>query len=170
MSLDSAASDDPGAGAPGPTFAPLSADDRTALLNAIEIIYGIAPSVFDDRSFWQHTGAETVWMSSREAFALPDALEVQAMGMVLLRVPTQPANVSNAFVRRYGQLATRSVLDVDVEGEAAFLDRQAVPHTEGPDAKGYRIVRGPSGPLGRGLVQGDQVVSQVPKSLRVRRS
>jgi hypothetical protein len=143
--------------------------ERDALLDAIEIIFGIAPSTFDDRSLWTHTGSGTVWMTSREAFALPRGLKVEAMGMVLLRVPSQPANVSNAFVRRFGQLATRSVLDVDAVGEATFLDREPVPHDEGPDAKGYRIVRGPSGPLGRGLVQGELVVSQVPKSLRVRR-
>jgi len=168
LSHDSAASD---AVAPAaPTFVRLSVEERAALLDAIEIIYGIAPDAFDDRSFWQHSTAETIWMTSLEAFALPEGLEVQAMGMVLLRVPGQPANVSNAFVRRYGQLATRSVLDVDGDGESAFLDRQSVPHAEGPDAKGYRIVRGPSGPLGRGLVQGDRIVSQVPKSLRVRPS
>ena len=168
MSHDSAASDAGAASAP--TFVQLSDEQRDALLDAIHVIYGISPETFDDRSFWQHASAETIWMTSREAFALPDGLEVQAMGMVLLRVPGQPANVSNAFVRRYGQLATRSVLDVDGDGESAFLDRQSIPHAEGPDAKGYRIVRGPSGPLGRGLVQGTRIASQVPKSLRVRPS
>jgi NOL1/NOP2/fmu family ribosome biogenesis protein len=152
---------------------PATADERAVperatrqeLLAFWEQRYGIDPAVFADHSFWER-GAGKVWAFRSEA---PSPVEIQGLGMTVLRTRQEHWKPTLEAVQRFGRHATRNRIRLSRRAAARFLagEDQEV----GWDGDwGYLVVThelaGESEPLGVGLYVHGELRSMVPKGRR----
>jgi NOL1/NOP2/fmu family ribosome biogenesis protein len=141
---------------------------REAVIAWWEERYGIPPATFEEHSFWER-GSGKVWAFRGEA---PSPIDVQGLGMHVLRTGGEHWKPTTNAVQRFGERATRNVLVVDAEAAAVFVrgDDQAV---EWNGDWGYLIVArelaGGVAPLGVGLYLRGELRSRVPKGRRIDR-
>ena len=127
--------------------------------------YGVPPGTFAEHTFWER-GSGKVWAFRGEA---PSPIEVQGLGMHVLRTDGEHWKPTTNAVQRFGTEATRNVLVLDDEAAAAFArgdDRDV----DWDGDWGYLIVArevaGDVAPLGVGLYLRGELRSQVPKGRR----
>ena len=143
---------------------------RAAVLGWFEDRFGIPPATFEGYSLWER-GAGKIWVLAEDARREPepDAVDVEALGMTLLRTRQEHWKPTMAGVQKFGGHATRNVLELDGERAARFLagDEQEV---EWEGDWGYLVVShalaGEVEPLGVGLYTYGTLRSQVPKGRR----
>ena len=127
--------------------------------------FGVPPETFEDYTFWER-GAGKVWAFRGD---LPSPVEVQGLGMHLLRTGGEHWKPTTDGVQRFGTAATRNVLVLDRSAASAFVrgEDQAV---DWDGDWGYLIVArelaGDVAPLGVGLYIRGELRSQVPKGRR----
>jgi len=152
--------------------------DAEALVDAINDAFGFPASLWESRQLWRRGGAGSVWLA--DGGVTVDGLhDVETVGMVLLRDGRIPTRLSTCFIRRFGSLAERGVIELTDQEAHRFgaggdvplaLDRASLrPRARlGPSSPlRYVIVAGPSGPIGRGRLGSDGLlVSEVPKAQR----
>lgn len=135
---------------------------REAVLEWWEERFGVEPAVFEDYTFWER-GSGKVWAFYGE---VPSPIEVQALGIRLLRTRQEHWKPTLEAVQRFGNHATKNCIDVSQAEARAFF--------EGEDQEldwdgdwGYLIVRhelaGEPEPLGVALYVYDELRSMVPK-------
>jgi len=128
--------------------------------------FGIEPSVFEGYSFWEK-GAGKVWIFNGEA---TDPSRVEAIGMTFLRTRQEHWKPTTRAATRFGDLATKNVIELDPEQASKFVagDDQDLPEWDGD--WGYLIatheVAGERAPIGVGLYLYDELRSVVPKGSR----
>lgn len=139
---------------------------RASVLEYFEDRFGLDRSTFEAHTFWEK-GAESVWVvRGRE----PDPIDVEALGLRLLRTGGRHWKPTTDGVQRFGTTATRNVLELDHESARRFVrgEDQAI---EWEGDWGYLIVTtalaGRSTPLGVGLFIDGELRSQIPKSHQV---
>ena len=141
---------------------------RAAVLAWFEGRFGIPPGTFEGYSFWER-GAGKVWVLAEGKRREPDAVDVEALGMTLLRARQEHWKPTMAGVQKFGDRATRNVLELDGGRAARFLagEEQDV---EWDGDWGYLVVAheiaGAVEPLGVGLYTYGTLRSQVPKGRR----
>lgn len=128
--------------------------------------FGIAPETFDGYTFWEK-GAGKVWIFAGEA---TDPSRVEAIGMTFLRTRQEHWKPTTRAVQRFGDEATRNVIELGPERAARFAagDDQELPEWDGD--WGYLVVSheiaGGTAPIGVGLYLYDELRSVVPKGSR----
>lgn len=127
--------------------------------------FGIPPGTFEGYTFWEK-GKGKIWIFHGEA---PDPIEVEGLGMVLLRTRQEHWKPTTNAVQRFGRAATRNAVDLSPEQAARFAagDDQEI---EWDGDWGYLIaaheLAGEREPLGVGLYLHGELRSTVPKGRR----
>ncbi len=141
-----------------------------AFAHDIEAWFGIPAVWLDGMKLLERTDSGSVWLCTESTLDWP-GLEPETMGMLLYRDPLRSNCPSNAFLQRYGHLATRHAYDVNRDDALRFLAGFSLEIEPKDNAKSYAIVRGDFGgtyrPIGRGVVRGTTLGSEVPKALRI---
>ncbi len=139
---------------------------RREVLDWWEERFGIQPATFDGYTFWEK-GAGKVWVFNGEA---TDPSRVEAIGMTFLRTRQDHWKPTTRAVQRFGELATRNVIELDPERASRFAagEDQELPEWDGD--WGYLVVSHTvadgSAPMGVGLYLYDELRSVVPKGSR----
>lgn len=154
---------------------PRTADDRRVegrptregVLAWWERRFGIAPEVFDDRTFWER-GAGKIWVF-RDDFDQPSPVEIEGLGLVALRARQEHWKPTLEAAQRFGRHAGRNVIHLGPADARAFLageDREI----DWNGDWGYLIashdLAGEPEPIGVGLYLHGELRSQVPKGRR----
>jgi len=130
--------------------------------------FGIPPETFDEYTFWER-GAGKVWAFRGDA---PSPIEVQGLGLFVLRTDGEHWKPTTNAVQRFGATATRNVVVLDEEAAATFV-RGGDQAVDWDGDWGYLIVArelaGDVAPLGVGLFIRGELRSQVPKGRRIDR-
>jgi len=138
---------------------------REEVLTWWEDRYGVPPATFEEHTFWER-GAGKVWAFRGDA---PSPIEVQGLGMHVLRTDGEHWKPTTNAVQRFGVYATRNVLVLDADAAATFVRGEDQP-VEWDGDWGYLVVAralaGTVAPLGVGLYLRGELRSQVPKGRR----
>jgi NOL1/NOP2/fmu family ribosome biogenesis protein len=130
--------------------------------------FGVEPAVFEGHSLWER-GAGKIWCLAEVDEPEPDAVDVEALGMTLLRTRQEHWKPTMAGVQKFGGHATQNVLELGDERAGRFLAGEEQ-DLEWDGDWGYLIVAhelaGESEPLGVGLYTYGTLRSQVPKGRR----
>ncbi len=128
--------------------------------------FDVPPETFDEYTFWEK-GAGKVWIFAGEA---TDPSRVEAIGSTFLRTRQEHWKPTTRAVQRFGDLATRNVVELPPERATRFAagEDQALPEWDGD--WGYLVVThriaGGTAPIGVGLYLYDELRSVVPKGSR----
>jgi len=124
--------------------------------------FGIPSAVFADHSFWER-GAGKIWALAGEE---PDPVEVEGLGMTVLRTRREHWKPTLEAAQRFGDAATANVLHLGRPEARAFLAGHDQELAWDGDW-GYLLVRhdlaGAPATLGVGLYLHGELRSQVPK-------
>ena len=138
------------------------------ILAGLEFHYGIPPSAFDDWRFWSRMDSGVV--SLAPADHEPGDGVYESFGMMMVRRDDHPAAAGTAFVRRFGHLATRNTVQLEGAALANYLQGLPVDSGVADERRGFVIVVGPHGPVGRGLWRRDDermwLLSELAKPYR----
>ena len=135
---------------------------REEILDFWEGRYGVPRSVFDEHTFWER-GSGKIWVFRGDA---PSPVDVEGLGMTLLRTRQEHWKPTTDAVQRFGGHAEECVIHLDAAEAAAFVagEDQEIPWD---GDWGYLIVThdlvGEPEPIGVGLYLYDELRSQVPK-------
>jgi NOL1/NOP2/fmu family ribosome biogenesis protein len=139
---------------------------REAVLAYWDERFGVAPEVFDAHTFWER-GAGKVWICRGDE---PSPVDVEGLGLTFLRTRQEHWKPTLEAAQRFGQHATRNVLDLSAGEAAAFLAGHDQALAWDGDW-GYLLVThelaGGREPLGVGLYLHGELRSQVPKGRRM---
>ena len=153
----------PGAGGDG-----VDGDEpsRASVLTYFEERFDIDPATFEDHTFWEK-GAGSVWAVAGDA---PNPIEVEALGLRLLRTGGRHWKPTTDGVQRFGADADRNVLELP-RGRAARFVAGEDQDLDWDGDWGYLVVAtdlgGVPAPLGVGLYLDGTLRSQIPKARRV---
>jgi NOL1/NOP2/fmu family ribosome biogenesis protein len=138
---------------------------RTEVLAWWDERFGIPPEVFAEHTFWER-GNGKIWAFHGE---LDTPVEIEGLGMTLLRTRQDHWKPTMAAIQRFGEHASRNVISLDRSQATAFLAGrdQEIPWD---GDWGYLVVThelaGEAEPLGVGLYVYGELRSQVPKGRR----
>ena len=127
--------------------------------------FGVPPETFDDVTFWEK-GKGKIWAYAGEA---PDRIEIEGLGMTVLRTRQEHWKPTSNAVQRWGRAATKNVVVVDDAAARTFVsgDDQEL---DWDGDWGYLVVAhdlaGGVEPLGVGLYLYGELRSVVPKGRR----
>lgn len=146
-----------------PAFAAFeSYSDAEAVWDYLEERFGMARTAFRGYRLWQRGQGRTVWILP-ETGEPPADLKVEWAGLPVMRQPLPRGFPTNAFLRRFGDRATRNVFDVDWETALRLMYDHQI-EAEALDAKGGPyVIRSPVSPLGRGWVRKERLLLATPK-------
>ena len=125
--------------------------------------FGIDPAVFEGHVFWRPTGGRLIRIAARECVP-PPGVALDSIGMQVMRRPPPRGKLTSVFLQRFAASATRNVYRLDAEQTARFMARESVPITPVDDASGYAVVFGPDGVLGCGRIDGELLISEIPRA------
>jgi NOL1/NOP2/fmu family ribosome biogenesis protein len=138
---------------------------RPEVLGYFEDRFGIPPDSFADHTLWER-GKGKIWAL---AGSEPTPADVEALGLTLLRTRGEYWKPTMAGIGRFGDRATRNVLQLDPEKAGRFLAGEDQ-EVDWDGDWGYLIVAhelaGEPEPLGVGLFTYGTLRSQVPKGRR----
>jgi NOL1/NOP2/fmu family ribosome biogenesis protein len=142
---------------------------REAVLAWWDDRFGVPRETFAEHTFWEK-GAGKLWAYAGDA---PDPADLEALGMVFLRVRQEHWKPTTDAVQRFGRAATRNAIELDGAAARRFVagEDQELPWD---GDWGYLIaVHRPPGregdrpePLGVGLYVHGELRSQIPKGRR----
>ena len=138
---------------------------RREVLEWWETRFGVDSATFEGHTFWEK-GAGKIWAFAADA---PTPIEIEGLGMKVLRTRQEHWKPTTNAVQRFGGDATRNVLTLGGEQAARFIrgEDQAI---EWDGDWGYLIVAheiaGEREPIGVGLYVHDELRSQIPKGRR----
>jgi NOL1/NOP2/fmu family ribosome biogenesis protein len=135
---------------------------REGVLAYFEERFGIPRATFDGHTFWEK-GAGKLWAYAGEA---DSPVEVEALGITLLRTRQEHWKPTTSAALRFGGAATENVIDLR-EGEAGAFVRGHDQRIEWDGDWGYLIaahrLAGEREPLGVGLYLHGELRSVIPK-------
>ena len=138
---------------------------RAEVLAWWEERFGVEPAVFEEYTFWER-GSGKVWALRGTE---PTPATIEALGLTFLRTRREPWNPTLSAVQRFGDHATRNVVNLPTDQAAAFFAGEDLAIDWNGDW-GYLIVThdlaGEPEPLGVGLYVHGELRSQVPKGRR----
>ncbi|MCX2818129.1 hypothetical protein EGH25_02005 [Haladaptatus sp. F3-133] len=146
--------------------------NREPVVGFWEDEFGVPPGTFDGYRFYKK-GARKVWAVSRGTVerlggdGTLDALDYESVGLPLIRVGGEHDKPTTDALQRFGDEATRKVIDVDADTARAFVNGETVERGYDVEDLGYVVVRYEGRVLGCGLYFPGELRSQVPKGRRV---
>lgn len=138
---------------------------REEVVEYFERRFGIDAAIFVGYTFWEK-GTGKIWAFNGD---VPSPIAIEALGIHLLRTNQRHWKPTTDAMQRFGEHATRGVIDLSREQAIQFWrgDSQEVAW-DGP--AGYVLVTNPIGnrrvPLGIGLARRGELRSQIPKGRR----
>lgn len=129
--------------------------------------FSIDPGVFANHGFWER-GAGKIW-ALRDDLGQPTPVEIEGLGMTALRTRQQHWKPTLEAAQRFGNAATRNVIELSDAAARAFFagEDQEIPWD---GDWGYLLVAhelaGDVEPVGVGLYVRGELRSQVPKGRR----
>ncbi len=132
------------------TYLPLSAS--SPLIETLMAHYGLPHGLFDEYRFWERADSGAV--SIAPAGAEPGGYDYESFGMLVLRKGDRGSSASTAFLRRFGHMATRNRVDLEGTGLADYLAGGTIDFgadDEEHPRRGFVVVVGPNGPVGRAV-------------------
>lgn len=91
---------------------PTGGDDvtpgRDAILDWWDTRFGIAPSTFEDHTFWER-GRGNIWCVRGD---FPDPVRTEGLGMVAMRTRGRDWKPTTNAAQRFGDAATRNVIEL----------------------------------------------------------
>lgn len=139
---------------------------RDSVLNYWEERFDVHRQRFENHTFWEK-GAGSVWTVTQDA---PDPIAVESLGLRLLRTGGEHWKPTTNAVQRFGDTATRNVIELDRGQAARFVAGEAISIDWDGDW-GFLIAStdlgGTSAVLGVGLYTYGELASNVPKSRRM---
>ncbi|MWG35620.1 DUF7122 family protein [Halomarina oriensis] len=127
--------------------------------------FGVPRETFDGYTFWEK-GSGKLWAYAGDA---PDGIDVEALGMVFLRVRQDHWKPTTDAVQRFAGRATENVVHLDDEQARRFVAGEDQ-ELEWDGDWGYLVVShdvaGAAEPIGVGLYLHGELRSQVPKGRR----
>ncbi|WP_049987442.1 DUF7122 family protein [Halobellus rufus] len=153
---------------------PETADDRVVpgrptreeVVGWWEQRYEVPPETWDGHTFWEK-GNGKIWAFAAEVVT---PIDVEGLGMRILRARQEHWKPSTNAVQRFGREATKNVVVLDAEEATTFAkgEDQELPRWEGD--WGYVIaahdIAGEVEPIGVGLYLHGELRSTVPKGRR----
>jgi len=137
---------------------------RAAVLDWWEERFGISPDTFEDTTFWER-GAGKIW-AFRDDFDQPTPVEIEGLGMAVLRTRQEHWKPTTEAAQRWGTEASRNVIHLDERAAASFLagEDQEIPWDGdwGYLIAAHDLAGGPE-PIGVGLYVHGELQSKVPK-------
>ena len=152
---------------------PATADDRdvpgratrSEICSWFHERYGIEPATFADHTFWEK-GKGKIWIAHGDH---PSPTEVEALGMTICHTRQEHWKPTTDGVQRFGQAATRNVIELS-DGEAAAFVAGHDQELEWDGDWGYLIaaheLAGERVPIGVGLYVYGEFRSLIPKGRR----
>lgn len=125
--------------------------------------FGVDPAVFAEHVFWRPVGGRLIRIAARGCVP-PPGLGIDSLGMQVMRRPPPRGKPTSVFLQRFCGAATRNAYRIGPAETARFMRREPVPIAPVDDGRGYAIVFGPDGVLGCGRVDGDVLLSEIPKA------
>jgi len=135
---------------------------REEVLDWWETRFGVEPATFDEYTFWEK-GAGKIWALAGDVVS---PIEVEAIGMKVLRTRQEHWKPTTDAVQRFGRDATKNVIALDAADARAFAAGEDLePDWDGN--WGYLIaaheIAGGVEPIGVGLFTHGTLRSMVPK-------
>ncbi|RRJ31155.1 DUF7122 family protein [Halocatena pleomorpha] len=127
--------------------------------------FGVDPAVFEDYSFWEK-GAGKLWVFAGD---VPTPITVEAVGLTALRVRQEHWKPTTDAVQRFGQHATKNVIELSDSEARTFIageDQQLAWDGDWGYLIVSRSIAGDTEPLGVGLYLHGELRSQIPKGRR----
>ena len=137
--------------------------DAEGVWTYLEERFGMDRSIFADHCLWQRGERKAVWLLHRNAEP-PADLKVDWPGLALLRQPLPRGFPTNAFLRRFGHLATANCFDVDWDTALRLMYNHQLERAPLDERGGPYIIRSPLGSIGRGWVRHGRLVLDTPKA------
>lgn len=128
----------------------------------LEERFGMDRAGFADYRLWQRGERKAVWLL-HSAAEPPADLEVAWPGLAVLRQPLPRGFPTNAFLRRFGHLATRNCFEVDRDTALRLMYDHQIEREPLDERGGPYIIRSPLGPLGRGWIRHGRLLLETPK-------
>ena len=129
----------------------------------VESQFGMPQQAFQSYQLWHRPGRGAIWIAHSN---VPNAgvLAVETVGMQVTRRPPPRAKPSTYFAQKFGQLATRNVVDLPDASVSSFFNGEYIDVDLPPGAPRYCIVRLRGQSLGCGWVSRGQMRSQLPSA------
>ena len=138
---------------------------REAVLDFWDDRFGVDPAVFEGYTFWER-GNGKIWAFAGE---LETPVDIEALGMSFMRTRQEHWKPTTEAVQRFGNHASRNVIDLSRSEAEALLAGHSQEIEWGGDW-GYLIasheIAGASEPIGVGLYVHGELRSQIPKGRR----
>ncbi len=135
------------------------------LVDYLARLFGMPAASWEAFQFWHRPGASAVWIAHRSN-ALPSAVRVETLGLVLFRQPPPRGYPTTAFLRRFGFLATRRLFWVNAKAGEFLMHGQALAIPADRLQRGPYIVRTPQAILGRGWARAGRLTLDCAKEWR----
>lgn len=145
-------------------------EEADALADYLDARFSIPTESWNSYVWARREGTRSIWVLGKSERP-PEGLLVDTWGITAFRTAPPEGYPTNAFMRAFGHLAcdgvfqlkTRSALEVFMAGGST---REGSP----PAERGYCIVQYDGLAVGRGKWTGSELISDLPKSLRVPRT
>lgn len=135
----------------------------------LEERFQIPYSTWDDYLWAQREGTRSIWVLGKNS-APPAGLSLDTWGVAAFRTFPPVGYPTNVFMRAFGHLAQTGVFDLhSLRALEAYVAGENTREGTPPPERGYCIVRHNGLGLGRGRWTGEELVSELPKVLRVPR-
>ncbi len=151
---------------------PATADDREvegrptrkAVLSWWDERFGIPKATFEAYSFWER-GAGKIW-AFRDDFDQPSPVEIEGLGMAVLRTRQEHWKPTTEAAQRWGNVATTNVIPLQADAAERFLageDQELDWDGDWGYLIGAHECAGALEPIGVGLYVYGELRSQIPK-------
>jgi NOL1/NOP2/fmu family ribosome biogenesis protein len=139
---------------------------RAEVLEWWETRFAIGAETFENHTFWER-GAGKIWAFAAEA---PTPIAIEGLGMTMLRTRQEHWKPTTNAVQRFGETATRNVIELDAEQAVTFLDGEDQ-ELDWDGDWGYLIaaqeIGGAHEPIGVGLFVHGELRSRIPKGRQI---
>ncbi|MFX0095906.1 MAG: hypothetical protein ACFFBD_29475 [Candidatus Hodarchaeota archaeon] len=142
-------------------------DDRQALLQELEAVYGISPKVFDNYDFVVKGRKQKIWIVTSTVKKLDlCGLKPMSYGMYFAKYDRTGLRLTMNGAQAFGSAATKNVIDLSKQ---QFLDYLAGENITGIDIEleGYVLLRYKGAICGCGKVFREGILSYISKSRRL---
>ena len=156
---------------------PVEKVDRDRVVSFWNDEFGVPVETFNGYRFYKK-GARKIWAVSEETVerleglhqgseGTLDAVDYESVGLPLMRVGGEHDKPTTDALQRFGDAATRKVIEVNADEARTFVRGNTVEREFDVEDLGYVVVQHDGRVLGCGLYFPGELRSQVPKGRRV---
>ncbi len=136
---------------------------QNTLLNYLEEHFGLRKSLFSEYELYQKDGTQRVFLFHG---VLNHQQPFVSAGLPIYKGAFPRGYVTNAFIYRFGQFATKNCISVTCEHFEKLLSGDGVTLPETMNNRGYQLILLGNKALGRGWIRQGNLFMAVPKIWR----